>query len=113
MKPHSGSRETNLAESPTDGIKRSRTRDARARTSAPSWSALALMCPAVQFSSVQFSYCINNRQPNGSLSKVLSRLAVGVRVDGDDETQRKEHEREGDQEETRHRVLACVPSEYR
>ena len=57
---------------------------------------------------------INNRQPNGSLSNVLSRLAVGVRVDGDDETQRKEHdmehEREGDQEETRHRVLACVPS---
>ena len=33
---------------------------------------------------------------------MLSRLAVGVRVDGDDETQRKEHEREGDQEETRH-----------
>ena len=63
--------------------------------------------------SVQFSYYINNRQPNGSLSNVLSRLAVGVRVDGDDETQRKEHEREGDQEETRHRVLACVPSEYR
>ena len=63
------------------------------------------------FSSVQFSYYINNRQPNGSLSNVLSRLAVGVRVDGDDETQRKEHEREGDQEETRHRVLACVPSE--
>jgi len=31
---------------------------------------------------------------------------VGVRVDGDEETQRKEHEREGDQEETRHRVLA-------
>ena len=62
---------------------------------------------------------INNRQPNGSLSNVLSRLAVGVRVDGDDETQRtrqrKEHEREGDQEETRHRVrvLACVPSVYR
>ena len=44
---------------------------------------------------------------------MLSRLAVGVRVDGDDETQRKEHERKGDQEETRHRVLACVPSEYR
>ena len=62
---------------------------------------------------VQFSYYINNRQPNGSLSNVLSRLAVGVRVDGDDETQRKEHEREGDQEETRHRVLACVPSKYR
>ena len=62
---------------------------------------------------MQFSYYINNRQPNGSLSNVLSRLAVGVRVDGDDETQRKEHEREGDQEETRHRVLACVPSEYR
>ena len=38
--------------------------------------------------------------------------AGGVRVDGDDETQRKEHEREGDQEETLHRVLACVPSEY-
>ena len=67
---------------------------------------------SVQFT-VQFSYCINNRQPNGSLSNVLSRLAVGVRVDGDGETQRKEHEREGDQEETRHRVLACVPSEYR
>ncbi len=44
------------------------------------------------FSSVQFSYYIK----------------VGVRVDGDDETQRKEHEREGDQEETRHRVLACA-----
>jgi hypothetical protein len=44
---------------------------------------------------------------------VLSKLAVGVRVVGDGETQRKEHEREGDQEETRHRVLACVPSEYR
>ena len=70
-------------------------------------------CRSVQFSSVQFSYYINNRQPNGSLSNVLSRLAVEVRVDGDDETQRKEHEREGDQEETRHRVLACVPSEYK
>ena len=43
---------------------------------------------------------------------MLSKLAVGVRVRvvGDDGTQRKEHEREGDQEETRHRVLACVPS---
>ena len=70
-------------------------------------------CRSLFISSVQFSYYINNRQPNGSLSNVLSRLAVGVRVDGDDETQRKEHEREGDQEETRHRVLACVPSEYR
>jgi len=29
---------------------------------------------------------------------VLSKLAVGVRVVGDGETQRKEHEREGDQE---------------
>ena len=58
------------------------------------------------------SYYINDRQHSGSLSNVLSRLAVGVRVDGDDETQRKEHEREGDQEETRHRMLACVPSEY-
>ena len=66
--------------------------------------------PPVFLNRIQFSYCINNRQPNGSLSNVLSRLAVGVRVDGDDETQRKEHEREGDQEETRHRVLACVPS---
>ncbi len=27
------------------------------------------------FLSVQFSYCINNKQPNGSLSNVLSRLA--------------------------------------
>ena len=53
---------------------------------------------------------INYRQPNGSLSKVLSKLAVGVRVVGDGETQRREHEREEDQEETRHRVLACVPS---
>jgi len=44
---------------------------------------------------------------------VLSKLAVGVRVVGDGETQRKEHEREGDQEETRHRVLACVPSPLR
>ena len=62
------------------------------------------------------SYYLNNRQPICSYRKpiehVLSRLAVGVRVDGDDETHRKEHEREGDQEETRHRVLACVPSEY-
>jgi hypothetical protein len=30
------------------------------------------------------SYYINNRQPNGSLSNVLSRLAVVVRVDGDE-----------------------------
>jgi hypothetical protein len=61
------------------------------------------------------SYYINDRQPNGSLSNVLSRLAVGVRVDGTTAMMRhwKEHERKGDQEETRHRVLACVPSEYR
>ena len=46
---------------------------------------------------------------------MLSRLAVGVRVDGTTAMMRhwKEHERKGDQEETRHRVLACVPSEYR
>jgi hypothetical protein len=31
---------------------------------------------------------------------VLSRLAVEVRVDGEDETQQKEREQEGDQEET-------------
>ncbi len=31
-------------------------------------------------SSVQFSYFVNNRQPNGSLSNVLSKLAVGVRL---------------------------------
>ena len=46
---------------------------------------------------------------------MLSRLAVVVRVDPEMirvETQRKEHEREGDQEEPRHRVIACVPSEY-
>ena len=30
------------------------------------------------------SYYINNRQPNGSMSNVLSRLAVVVRVDGDE-----------------------------
>jgi hypothetical protein len=65
------------------------------------------------FSSSSSSYFINNRQPNGSPSNVLSKLAVEVRVVGDGETQRKDHEREGDQEETRHRVLACVPSEYR
>ena len=74
----------------------------------------AALCRVFQMnSSSSSSYYINNRQHNGSLSNVLSRLAVGVRVDGDDETQRKEHEREGDQEETRHRVLACVPSEYK
>jgi len=45
---------------------------------------------------------LNNRHAsNGSLSNVLSRLAVGVRVDGDDETRWKEHEREGDQGEKR------------
>ena len=66
--------------------------------------------PCVCVLSRSSSYFINNRQPNGSLSNVLSKLAVGVRVVGDGETQRKEHEREGDQEETRHRVLACVPS---
>jgi len=32
---------------------------------------------------------------------------VGVRVDGDGETQRKEHEQKEDQEETRHKVLVC------
>ena len=31
---------------------------------------------------------------------MLSRLAVEVRVDGEDETQQKEREQEGDQEET-------------
>ena len=81
----------------------------------------AIHCPRIRFTVYMYIHLhvfgrspplINNRQPNGSLSNVLSRLAVGVRVDGDDETQRKEHEREGDQEETRHRVLACVPSEY-
>ena len=56
---------------------------------------------------VQFSYYINDRQPNGRLSNVLSRLAVGVRVDGDGETQRKEHEREGDQEESRRHATGC------
>ena len=55
---------------------------------------------------------LNNRQPiTGSLSKVLSRLAVEVRVDGEGETH-TERVREGDNEETRHRVLACVHSEY-
>ena len=43
---------------------------------------------------------------------MLSKLAVEVRVDGEDETD-TEHVHEGDNEETRHRVLvACVPSEY-
>ena len=84
------------------------------RAHLPSVRTLIRISPlwARRSSSVQFSYFVNNRQPNGSLSNVLSKLAVGVRVVGDGETQRKEHEREGDQEETRHRVLACVPSEY-
>jgi len=68
-------------------------------------------------SSVHFSYYVNNRQPNGSRYRnVLSSEACssgGERVVGDGETQWKEHEREGDQKETRHRVLACVPSECR
>jgi hypothetical protein len=34
------------------------------------------------------SYFVNNRQPNRSLSNVLSKLAVEVRVVGDGETQR-------------------------
>ena len=42
---------------------------------------------------------------------VLSKLAVEVRVDGEDETD-TEHVHEEDSEETRHRVLACVHSEY-
>ena len=69
-------------------------------------------------SSVHFSYYVNNRQP------IITEAAIetcspqacssgGERVVGDGETQWKEHEREGDQKETRHRVLACVPSEYR
>ena len=37
---------------------------------------------------------------------MLSKLAVEVRVDGEDETVRTEHVHEGDNEETRHRVLA-------
>jgi hypothetical protein len=78
----------------------------------------------LQGSSLEVSYFyinLNNRHAsNGSLSNVLSRLAVGVRVDGDDETRWKEHEREGDQGEKRAnasegaRAWACplgVPSE--
>ena len=42
---------------------------------------------------------------------MLSKLAVEVRVDGEDETDTG-HVHEEDNEETRHRVLACVPSEY-
>jgi hypothetical protein len=41
------------------------------------WSGWAKGCSSS-------SYYINNRQPNGSLSNVLSRLAVVVRVDGDE-----------------------------
>ena len=37
----------------------------------------------ISFACSSSSYFINNRQPNGSLSNVLSRLAVGVRVVGD------------------------------
>ena len=40
---------------------------------------------------------------------MLSKLAVEVRVDGEDETDTG-HVHEEDNEETRHRVLACVPS---
>jgi hypothetical protein len=41
---------------------------------------------------VKFKFLLHKQQTTyyGSLSNVLSRLAVGVRVDGDDETQRKE-----------------------
>ena len=42
------------------------------------------VCPGSQ---VKSSHHINNRQPiTGSLSKMLSKLAVEVRVDGEDET---------------------------
>ena len=41
------------------------------------------------------------------LSRLVVGLAVGVRVDGDDETQRKEHEREGDQEEVLRLTTHC------
>ena len=58
---------------------------------------------------VKSRHYINNRQPirpitdcTGSLSKVLSKLAVEVRDDGEDETD-TEHVHEGDNEETRHR----------
>ena len=46
---------------------------------------------------------------------MLSRLAVGVRVDQSSEMVRhngRSTSRKEDQEETRHRVVACVPSEY-
>ncbi len=44
------------------------------------YNAFSFAVCQVQVKSIQFSYYINNRQPNGSLSNVLSRLAVGVRV---------------------------------
>ena len=70
------------------------------------WEGFADNWELSSFVQVQVtSIFVNNRQPNGSLSNVLSKVAVGVRVVGDGETQRRGHEREGDQEETRHRVL--------
>ena len=53
-----------------------------------SLSARAFLCelPANGRDNSKSSHYINNRQPiTGSLSKVLSKLAVEVRVDGEDE----------------------------
>ena len=43
---------------------------------------------------------------------MLSKLAVEVRVDGEDETD-TEHVHEGDNEETRHRVLVALACSLR
>ena len=48
---------------------------------------VCLSLDLISFCQVKSSHYINNRQPiTGSLSKVLSKLAVEVRVDGEDET---------------------------
>jgi hypothetical protein len=47
------------------------------------WSGWAKGCSSSSYY-IQDYIHVNNRQPNGSLSNVLSRLAVVVRVDGDE-----------------------------
>ena len=65
------------------------------------WTLCSMSCD-ITLHSVKglSSHYINNRQPiSGSLSKVLSKLAVEVRVDGEDETV-TEHVHEGYTKET-------------
>ena len=64
------------------------------------------------------SYNINKRQPTEAYRMCsrgyLEATSGGESRPGDDglDTTERARAREGDQEESRHRVLACVPSEY-